>query len=78
MKTVTVSEMGIDERNLIITIKNYAKVTGTPSKKIIKDMTEDLEDLIDAKMAEEAYREHLKNPEGAMTLEEAKKELGIR
>jgi len=43
-------------------IKNYAKLSGTSSKKIIKEMTEDLEDPIDAKIAEEAYKEHLKNP----------------
>ena len=77
MRAVTVSEMAVDEKNLITAIKNYAKVSGTSSKKVIKSMTEDLEDLIDAKIAEEAYKEHMRNPGGAMTLEEAKKELGI-
>jgi len=77
MRTVSVSEMRMDEANLIMAIKNYAKVSGTSSKRVIKKMTEDLEDLIDARVAEEAYKEHLKDPKGAMTLEEVKKELGI-
>jgi len=70
--------MDEDEENLIITIKNYATVTGMSRKKVIRKITEDLEDIIDAKVAEEAYREHLKNPGGAMPFEDFKKEMGMQ
>jgi len=69
--------MGTDEKNLIITIKNYAKVSGTTSKKIVKEITEDLEDLIDAKIAEKAYQEHLKNPK-TTSHEEVMREFGLK
>ena len=77
MRTVTVSEMAADEKDLIEAIKNYAKVTGTSSRKVIKSMTEDIEDLIDARIAEEAYKEHLKNPR-TVSHEEVMKEFGLR
>lgn len=77
MRTLVVTEMDEDEENLLIAIKNYATLTGTSRKKVIRKITEDLEDIIDAKVAEQAYKEHLKNPEGAISFEELIKEMGI-
>jgi len=77
MRTVSVSEMATDEKDLIVAIKNYAKVTGTSSRKVIKAMTEDIEDLTDARIAEEAYKEHQKNPR-TVSHEEVMKEFGLR
>ncbi|MCL2786633.1 MAG: DUF6290 family protein [Methanomassiliicoccaceae archaeon] len=77
MRTITVSEMAVDERELIEAIRNYAKITGTSSKKVIKAMTEDLEDLIDARIADEAHKEHLKNPR-TVSHDEVMREFGLR
>jgi len=41
--------MVVEEKNLIIAIKNYAKVSGISRKKILKDMTENIEDMIDTR-----------------------------
>jgi len=77
MKTVSVTEMGKEEKDLIIAIRNYATVSKIPLKKVIKEMTEDLEDLTDAKIGEEAYEDYLKNPK-TYTHEEVLKELGLK